>query len=263
MLLFLPLALAAATARAQATREPFQQGWRDWFKSLPTPDANRFLFTAIAILIMAVALVLSGSRTGLASAIVAIGALGYFASRLRPGGLKRFLPAFCLLLFAIIALGWVGVDETVARSDGASREFSERVAAWKDTMHIVQDFPITGTGFGGYGLAMLVYQTAGRHSIYAQAHNDYLQILAEGGILVAVPVVVALIVVVVNIRHRFRMHDPPATYWLRAGATAGLLGIAAQSTLDFSLQMPGNAMMFAVLLAIALHRPSSQHAHRV
>ena len=46
-------------------------------------------------------------------------------------------------------------------------------------------------------------------------------------------------------------------------ATAGLPGIAAQSTLDFSLQMPGNAMMFAVLLAIALHRPSSQHAHRV
>jgi O-antigen ligase len=263
MLLVLPLALAAAMARAQATREPFQQGWRDWFKSLAKPDANRFLFTASAILIMAVALVLSGSRTGLASVIVVIGALGYFASWRGTDGLKRFLPAFCLLLFVIVAFAWVGVDDTAARPDGAPGEFGERVTPWRDTVHIARDFPIAGTGFGGYGLAMLVYQTAGRHSIYAQAHNDYLQILAEGGLLVAVPVAVALIVVVVNIRHRFRLPDPPATYWLRAGATAGLLGIAAQSALDFSLQMPGNAMMFAVLLAIALHRPSSQHANRV
>jgi O-antigen ligase len=263
IVLVLPLALAAATARAQAARGPFQQGWGDWFKWLATPDANRFLFSATAILVMAVALVLSGSRSGLASVIVAIATLGYLASRLKHGRLKRILPALYLLLFVIIAVGWVGVDRTVARFDDAPQEFAERVVAWKDTLHIARDFPVAGAGFGGYGLAMLVYQTASRHSIYVQAHNEYLQILAEGGILVAIPIVAAVIVIVVNIRHRFHMQDPPATYWLRAGATAGLIGIAAQSTLDFSLQMPGNAMMFAVLLAIALHRPSSQHANRV
>ena len=73
----------------------------------------------------------------------------------------------------------------------------------------------------------------------------------------------AVVVLLVNIRHRFRAEEAPEAFWLRAGATAGLVGIAAQSTLDFSLQMPGNAMMFAVLLAIALHRPSSHHANRV
>jgi hypothetical protein len=68
-------------------------------------------------------------------------------------------------------------------------------------------------------------------------------------------------VIASTLRHRFRESDPPATFWLRAGATAGLIGIAAQSLFDFSLQMPGNAMMFAVLLAIALHRPSSAQRH--
>jgi O-antigen ligase len=264
MVLVLPLALAAASARAQAARGPFQQNWRDWMKWLATPDASKFVFTAVAILVMAVALVLSGSRSGLVSVVVAIGALGYLASRRRRGRPTRVLPVFYLLLVVVVAIGWVGVDRTVARFGDARQEFAERATAWRDTLRIANDFRITGAGFGGYGSAMLVYQTAERHSIYVQAHNDYLQVLAEGGALVTIPALVALGVLVFNIRYRFRNEDTPSTFWLRTGATAGLIGIAAQSLLDFSLQMPGNAMMFAVLLAIALHRPSStRHADSV
>jgi hypothetical protein len=35
------------------------------------------------------------------------------------------------------------------------------------------------------------------------------------------------------------------------------LTIACQSLVDFSLQMPGNAALFVVLAAVALHRPLS------
>ena len=264
MVLVLPMALSAASAKAQAARGPFRQNWSHWLRWLATPDASRFVFTAIAILVMTVALVLTGSRSGLASIIAAVAVLGYFAARQTRGRLKRVLPALYLLLFVIAAVGWVGFDRTVARFDNADLELEERATAWKDTLSIARDFPIVGAGFGGYGLAMLVYQTAERHSIYVQAHNEYLQILAEGGVLGALPVVVAILLVGATIRYRFRGDDPPATFWIRAGATAGLVGIATQSLLDFSLQMPGNAMMCAVLIAIALHRPAStHHAHRV
>jgi O-antigen ligase len=138
------------------------------------------------------------------------------------------------------------------------------VSAWRDTAAIIRDFPVVGTGFGGYGTAMLVYQTSGRQSIYVQAHNEYLQVLAEGGALVAVPAGIVLALVLASVRHRLRGRDDLATYWLRAGAIAGLAGIAAQSLMEFSLQMPGNTLMFAFLLAVALHRPASHsHANRV
>src|SRR6185503_2358494 len=263
MVMVVPLALAAATARAQAARGPFTQRWRDWVNWLSTPDASRFVFAAGAILVMMVALVLSGSRSGLASSVIAIGTLGYCASRGRHGKVRRVLPALYLLLFVMVAVGWVGIDRTVARFGDARQELAERRSAWSDTWRIARDFPVAGTGFGSYGLAMLVYQTSERHSTYAQAHNESLQVLAEGGWLVAVPAAVAALVLIVNIRHRFRGDDSHSAYWLRAGATAGLVGIAAQSLFDFSLQMPGNAMMFAVLAAVALHRPSTHHAHRV
>jgi O-antigen ligase len=104
---------------------------------------------------------------------------------------------------------------------------------------------------------MAVYQTAPRETLFVQAHNDYLQVLAEGGILVVVPALAALVLVIHGIWRRFRAReDETARYWLRAGAVAGLAAIAAQSLVEFSLQKPGNTVLFVVLLAVALHRPS-------
>jgi O-antigen ligase len=112
---------------------------------------------------------------------------------------------------------------------------------------------------------MLVYQTGRRELIYVQAHNDYLQLAAEGGALVVVPAVVVLAVLVRSIRRRLLSADDDSlSAWVRVGAVAGLVGIGAQSLMEFSLQMPGNALMFSVLVALAVHRPRRvSRAHRV
>jgi O-antigen ligase len=226
--------------------------------------SDRFVFTAVAALIMMTSVVLSGSRSGLISLAAALLVLGWMTARRTESRARRALPAVLVVVLLASAVAWVGVDRTAARFEQASTELGERLTAWRDTTAIIRDFPVVGTGFGGYGLAMLVYQTAERHSIYQQAHNEYLQILAEGGILIAIPATIVLVLLVRNIRHRFEGQDDEPTFWLRAGIVAGLIGIAVQSTLEFSLQMPGNALLCAVLLAMAMHRPSSRsHAYSV
>jgi hypothetical protein len=65
--------------------------------------------------------------------------------------------------------------------------------------------------------------------------------------------VVALAAAIV--RHLKSDGADPESRWLRVCASIGLLLIAAQSTVEFSLQMPGNAALFTVLIALALHRP--------
>jgi hypothetical protein len=55
------------------------------------------------------------------------------------------------------------------------------------------------------------------------------------------------------VRSRF-VDSSGSSYWIRLGAVTGLIAIALQSTVEFSLQMPGNAALFAVLCGIALHR---------
>ena len=60
----------------------------------------------------------------------------------------------------------------------------------------------------------------------------------------------------VAIRRRFKEGtDDTRTYWLRVGAVAGLCAIAVQSVTDFTLQMPGGFVMFATIVAIAIHHP--------
>jgi hypothetical protein len=56
------------------------------------------------------------------------------------------------------------------------------------------------------------------------------------------------------VRRRFREETSATTYWLRVGAVTGITAIALQETVEFSLQMPGNAALFAVVCAIAIHR---------
>ena len=50
-------------------------------------------------------------------------------------------------------------------------------------------------------------------------------------------------------------------YWIRFGAATGLAAIALQSAVEFSLQMPGNAALFVVLCAIALHERAACGGH--
>lgn len=264
MVLVAPIVVAFAVAGLRAARHYNADNLGERLRWLMTPEANRFVFTATAALVMIAALVLSGSRSGLISLAVALLALGWMAGRQPESRSSRLIPAFLVVVLFVGAMAWAGIGRTAARLEQAQGEFNERVAAWRDTTTIIRDFPIVGTGFGGYGPAMLVYQTADRHSIYEQAHNEYLQILAEGGLLVAVPAAIVIVLLVRNIRHRFAGTDDEATFWLRAGTVAGLVGIAVQSSLEFSLQMPGNALLCVVLLAVALHRPSSRsHAHSV
>ncbi len=110
---------------------------------------------------------------------------------------------------------------------------------------------------------MVRYQTSQFEGFFSEAHNDYLQVVAEGGLLLAVPAFVGLVLLAAAIRRRFaQQKDDVMTYWLRVGATSGLIAIGLQSLVEFSLQMPGNAAMCVVLMAIALHHPPARFSRR-
>jgi O-antigen ligase len=144
-----------------------------------------------------------------------------------------------------------------ARFAGSTMEGANvRFDAWADSLNILRDFWLTGTGFNTYGTAMLRYQTANTNMYFIEAHNDYLQLAVEGGLLVGIPALLLAAALLMEIRRRFREGaDDTRTYWLRVGAVAGIAAIALQSLVEFTLQKPGGAVLFATLLAIAIHHP--------
>jgi O-antigen ligase len=136
------------------------------------------------------------------------------------------------------------LQETVATGMGGRREI------WNTTVAMIRDFPLTGVGVGAYARAVSVYQPPHDFS-FNHAHNEYLQILSEGGIGLAIAVAVAIGAGVVTAVRRIRADRTPV-YWIRAGAVSGALAIAVQSVWETGLRMPANAVLFAVCCAAAL-----------
>lgn len=129
-----------------------------------------------------------------------------------------------------------------------------RVEIWRATLRIIEDFFVTGTGAGTFQTAMVLYQQSSPGVIFNQAHNHYLQVAAEGGLLLGVPIAAAL-VVFARASAVALTGDRSGMFWLRAGAVSGLAGVAAQSLFEGGLLTPANALMAAVLAAVALHVP--------
>ena len=79
-------------------------------------------------------------------------------------------------------------DETVQPSEAGRG----RTAIWADARRLIRDFPVTGTGAGTFGTAIAVYQTAEPGYSIGNAHNHYLQMAAEGGLLVGAPAALSI-----------------------------------------------------------------------
>jgi O-antigen ligase len=147
----------------------------------------------------------------------------------------------------------VGLDHIVERfAEIDPNSLSERPAIWADTIRIIKDFWLTGTGLNTYGVTTLYYQTSSPGFHLREAHSDYLQLAAEGGVLLGVPILVTFVAFASEVQRRFRQ-DVGSIWSIRMGAVIALLAIALQSIGEFSLQMPGNAALFAVVAGLAIH----------
>jgi O-antigen ligase len=160
-------------------------------------------------------------------------------------------------LIAMAAFGTRYADlDALAMRMQETTEFGEwgRRVIWRDTWAMATDFRLTGVGAGAFQQGMLVYQQAPRQFFFNHAHDEYLQLLSEGGILVAVPAALALAAATAMLARQLRT-DRSAIFWVRAGAIAGIAAAAVQSVWDTALRTPANGVLFAVVAAIALHEP--------
>jgi hypothetical protein len=79
--------------------------------------------------------------------------------------------------------------------------------------------------------------------------------LAEGGLLVGLPTAAVLISGLALAARRLR-EDRTAIFWMRLGATTGIVAIGIQNMVEMTLRVPANAVLFAILAALALHEGS-------
>jgi O-antigen ligase/polysaccharide polymerase Wzy-like membrane protein len=261
MLLAIPLSLGLLSANIARGMRGVRPVWRDRVLWLASPEANRLILLAGAIAVMCLSLVLTMSRSGISCLALAIASIGLVALSARTSTGRKAATVGYVTLVTVLVLTLVGTEAIGSRFAAADwSDFNARRGAWLDAWRIATIFPFAGTGLNTYGTATLFFQQHDLSHHYAQAHSDYLQLAAEGGALLVVFALLSVVLFARDVRRRFREDGESSSYWIRAGAVCALVAIALQETVEFSLQMPGNAALFAVVCGIALHKSPSRRS---
>ena len=213
------------------------------------------LWLASAAVLMTGGLLASMSRGGiLGGGIGLIAFIVLSRQRIKGGGGVAWMIAG-LAALVVMASAYANLGTLALRLQETTEQGTwGRPAIWRDTWRMASDFPLTGVGAGAFQRAMLAYQQGSRLFFFNHAHNEYLQLLAEGGLLVAVPASIAMLAAVVLMARSLGADRTPI-FWVRAGAICGVVAVAVQSVWDTGLRTPANGVLFAVIAAIAVHEP--------
>jgi O-antigen ligase len=227
---------------------------------------KKFIYLFAAGL-MAVALVMTNSRGGiislLAEILFLVATMGLrrrrhkkrsekHQPRLKSAAIKAGLAlALVVALFGGVVL--LGGEDALTRLVGSVNTddpTTGRAHFWNVTVEIIKTHPWLGTGLGAFGVVYTGFDS--RNGIYRleQAHNDYLQVLSDGGIIGAI---IGLFFVVNLFRMGFLRRDSRDDFrrGVATGAMAGCFAVLVHSFFDFTLHTPANALLFLVLAALA------------
>jgi O-antigen ligase len=112
-----------------------------------------------------------------------------------------------------------------------------RIDYWEHTLRIIREFPLTGIGIGNFNLAASRY-----------AHNSYLQIWAEMGILGLISI---LWISIDTLKHLFkRIKNPPAKNILYGLAAANLVFLV-NNAYSFDFFLPEISLIWWTILGLS------------
>ncbi|MEE8077290.1 MAG: O-antigen ligase family protein [Candidatus Binatia bacterium] len=239
--------------------------------SFVAPQANRKsfrLFCGFTAFIVFVGVLLSLSRGGWIGIVLGIVFLLWMLLSLpeerRPFLLqrtKKSVVRFSLVglsLLLIMALVFVGpsgrgqVDARLEETVLGERSLRTRVAVWEDSLGIIRDFPLFGVGLGSWQELFPRYRRPPwSPTLFREAHNDYLELLAETGLIGFFLLAGFFWQVGRKLFFSFKML-PPKTVPVSAALLSALGIMAFHEFFDFNLQIPANAFLFTLFLGIAL-----------
>lgn len=213
---------------------------------------RRFVIGLFALIPIG-ALFLSASRGGIVAFGVELLFLLSFVL-LRRAGSKHLLTGGIILLAALCLVSWLGVRQVLTRfSSLQSMEVKEgkRASMRHGTWRIFLDHPILGTGLGTLQLVYPPYETLYDGKIVNHAHNDYLETLAETGILGGLCCAWFIGVLLLKGLQLLQETNHSFAGALRLAGLAGCCGIFVHSLVDFNLHIPANAFFFFLMALLA------------
>ena len=234
--------------------------WKSFSRRILSQARADTVVSLAATFMCLMALVMTGSRAGVVISFAGVaGSVAiYFRRDLSKRNSKTWfvLGALCVIITALQCFGG-----PVSRHFDVSGLADEgRFQIYQSTLKIIFQHPWLGTGLGSFALAFPQYRSAQASifGIWDMAHSTPLQLAAEMGLPVALGVTAAwtgaLAILIKGVLTRQRDVILPLS--AAAVASIGLL----HSSVDFSLQIPGYAIVAMGIIGMGLAQSFRSHA---
>ncbi|MEO6484384.1 MAG: O-antigen ligase family protein [Pyrinomonadaceae bacterium] len=232
---------------------------------------DKKILLGFALIIMGVAVVLTSSRGGLigfSSVVMFVTLLNFLSGRwsgesrsdaTSSSGIQRkiAMAAGAIALFVVIfgTVLFIGGNDSLLRGIGVTNAGSGadlstgRFHFWPVAISIFLEHPIIGAGFDAFGVAFTKHDTWSGQFRVEQAHNDYLQTLADSG-LAGFACIAGFIYLLFKKGLGTIANSTGFRRESAIGALAGCFGLLIHSFFDFPLRTPSNAFFFLFLCAI-------------
>lgn len=244
--------------------------WREKILRLSEKRLSANLLLTAGIIVMAVAVIFSQSRSGIFLLVFTfflffeLTVLYFGRMRERQKWIKDFLKV-SFLVITIIAL-LIGMESVIERFALDDLLHEGRPVVWGNAVSIIGDYPLFGTGLGTFASIYPAYDESGGSRRYSHAHNDYLEYLSEIGIIGLIMFLGGIIFLIANSFLIWRLRRHPEVKGLALGGIVGLMAILIHSITDFNLHIPANMTLFTVVLSltvvIAFYKRSERNLSR-
>jgi len=221
---------------------------------------------AAAAAVMVGTVFLSGSRGGMLAIMAELVILaGLIIKQKR--GLHTAIGIGVFLAIVVGLLIWVGGGELSRRLATVTPSHSEvagdvRTYINRDSFRMFLKKPILGWGLGTFPVVYPQVRTFYTNFFVNEAHNDYLQLLVEMGLLGFATMVWFLVALYRSALRKIGNWTSDISGATTLSCVLGLSGILVHSALDFNLQIPANAALFYVLCTIAAADPFVKPARK-
>jgi O-antigen ligase len=218
------------------------------------------------------ALFFAASRGGIVSFGVELSVLALVMIWRRTAA-KQLLAGATVLLLALLMVSWLGVGQILQRfSSLQSLETTvgKRASMRRDTWRIFLAHPVAGTGLGTLQVVFPPYETLYDGKIVNHSHNDYLEALAETGLLGGLCCAWFLGVLLSQSLMRLRRLNHSFAGALQLSGLVACSGFLVHSLVDFNLHIPSNFLLFLLMAHLATAEiappgqpaPSQRRRHR-
>jgi len=217
------------------------------------------LLSSFGSLVMLASIFVSGSRGGMVAVVIALifFVFHYWRHERTSAAVRTVLASVVL---ASVFVGFFSYERVSSRSVMEATD-SIRLQIARDSIHLVAQHPLLGSGLGTFTSVYPQARTFATNSFVNAAHNDYVQLAVETGLIGLLSAAAFLFLLFRNAS----LHIQRARQnWFSAVTLAAMVGCIAllvHSLLDFNLQIPANAAAFAFLAGLASAAPGdSDHA---